>query len=94
MFQRNLPNLAALALLLTASLAHAALEKPDQVIACTGPFAKNATHASLLKAFGVKNVTVQRVGIGEGETVTASVIFPRDPARRIDLPLNISSTRS
>jgi hypothetical protein len=82
---RNTRALAALPLLLAASLAHAAPKKPDQAVACTGPFAKGATHASLVKAFGTKNVAVQRVGIGEGETVTASVIFPRDPARRIEV---------
>lgn len=81
----TLRALAALSLLLTASLTHAAPEKPDQVIACTGPFVKSATHASLVKAFGAKNVAVQRVGIGEGETVTASVIFPRDKTRRIEV---------
>lgn len=79
--------LACLALLLAASAAHAAQKqaapkKPEQIIACTGRFAKSVTHASLVKAFGTRNVAVQSVGTGEGETVTASVIFARDVARR------------
>lgn len=78
------PAFAALALLLAAP-AGAAPKKPDPVIACTGIFAKGVTHSRLVKAFGAKNVAVQRVGIGEGETVTASVIFPRDKARRIEV---------
>lgn len=93
----GLPALACLALLLAASAAQAAQrnhvaqrnqaapKKPEQVIACTGPFAKTVTHASLMKAFGANNVAVQSVGIGEGEAVKASVIFPRDKARRIEV---------
>jgi hypothetical protein len=81
------PSRLALAVVLVAlaSPADAAPKKPEQVVACTGPFTKGATHASLVKAFGKRNVAVQSVGIGEGETVTASVIFPRDAARRIEV---------
>lgn len=90
--------LACLLVLLAAPAAqaaqpnHAAPKKPDQVIACTGPFGKSVTHASLVKAFGARNVALQQVGTGEGETVKASVIFPRDKARRIEV-LWIDETR-
>jgi hypothetical protein len=84
--------LASLALLFVASPALAAPKKPVQVIACTGPFAKGVTHASLVKAFGANNVAIQRVGTGEGETQVASVVFPRDKARRIEV-LWIDETR-
>ena len=77
-------TLACLVLLLAAP-ANAAPKKPDPVIACTGPFAKSVTHASLVKAFGKRNVAIERVGTGEGETQTASVIFPRNKARRIEV---------
>jgi hypothetical protein len=77
--------LACLVLLLAASVAVAAPKKADPVVACTGPFAKSVTHASLVKAFGKRNVAIERVGIGEGEMQTASVIFPRDKARRIEV---------
>ncbi len=76
--------LACLVLLLAAP-ADAAPKKPDPVVACTGPFAKGVTHASLVKTFGTRNVAIERVGIGEGEMQTASVIFPRDAARRIEV---------
>jgi hypothetical protein len=77
--------LACLPLLLAASTADAAPKTSEQIIACTGPFAKSVTHASLVKAFGTRNVAIERVGIGEGEMQTASVIFPRDKARRIEV---------
>lgn len=76
--------LAALALLFAAS-ANAAPKPPAQVVVCTGPFAKGATHASLVKAFGQPHVAFLDVGTGEGETAQASMVFPRDRARRIEV---------
>ncbi len=58
---------------------------PAQILSCTGPFARSATHAGLVKAFGAANVTVQKVHVGEGETESATVIFPRDRARRVEI---------
>jgi len=74
-----------LATMLLASPAHAAPRETPHILECSGPFARNATHQSIVKTFGAGNVTVQKVGIGEGETVTASVIFPRDKARRVEV---------
>jgi hypothetical protein len=76
---RLLPLLIAL-----AAPAQAA-PRDAHTLSCTGPFTRNATHASLVKAFGANNVASLRVGVGEGETVRASVIFPRDAARRIEV---------
>jgi hypothetical protein len=95
---RRTAALGCLAILLLAAPAQAAQrnqaapKKPEPVIACTGPFTKSATHASLVKAFGRRNVALLDVGTGEGETVKASVIFPRDAARRIEV-LWIDETR-
>lgn len=77
--------LPLLALLLTP--AHGAPRRTDAppALSCTGVFARSTTHARLVKAFGAPNVVVRAVGIGEGETVKASVIFPRDKARRIEV---------
>lgn len=76
--------LAALALLFAAS-ANAAPKPPAQAVTCTGAFAKSATHAGLVKAFGQPHVAFLEVGTGEGETAKASVVFPRDRARRIEV---------
>ncbi len=46
------------------------------MIACTGPFAKSVTHASLVKAFGTRNVALLDVGTGEGETVNSERDLP------------------
>ena len=74
-----------LPLMLLSSPADAAPRTAPGVIGCTGPLSKNVSHARLVKAFGKRNVTIEAVGIGEGETQVASVIFPRDPARRIEV---------
>jgi hypothetical protein len=76
--------LAALAFLFATSAA-AAQKAPAPVVACTGAFAKGVTHASLVKAFGKPQVAFLDVGTGEGETAQASVVFPRDAARRIEV---------
>jgi hypothetical protein len=79
------PILACLLALLCASSVEAAPRKAPGVLACTGPFAKSVTHASLVKTFGKRNVAFLEVGTGEGETAKASVIFPREKARRIEI---------
>jgi hypothetical protein len=76
--------LAALAILFAAS-ADAAPNPPAPAVTCTGAFAKGVTHASLAKAFGKTQVAFLEVGTGEGETAPASVVFPRDAARRIEI---------
>lgn len=58
---------------------------PVQALSCAGAFARNATHAGIVKAFGAGNVTAQKVHIGEGETAIATVVFARDKARRIEI---------
>jgi hypothetical protein len=67
------------------SSTNAAPRGTEAPLTCAGPFARNAMHASLVKAFGKSNVVLRDVGIGEGETVKASVIFPRDKARHIEV---------
>lgn len=75
-----------------ATSAHAAPSQQEAaagafplVLSCTGFFAREATHESIAKAFGKANVTTEAVGIGEGETAPATVLFPRDKARRLEI---------
>lgn len=55
-----------------------------QQLSCTGPFTKAATHASLVKHFGAKNVAWETVDGPEGSTYQVTAIFPKDPAQRIE----------
>lgn len=75
-------QLTAATLLASAGTAGA---QTDDLLACTGPFARNADEAALIKAFGVKNVQRARIGIGEGEKAAGAILFPKDKKRRLEL---------
>lgn len=61
------------------------IPQPRYVVECRAQFGPNATHADLVKAYGAKNVTVEEVSRAEGEVVVASVIFAKDPLRRLEV---------
>ena len=72
-------------LVLVAAPADSAPRPVPRELSCTGPFAREATYAGMVKAFGRNNVKTESVGIGEGEMARATVIFARDKARRIEI---------
>lgn len=81
-------HIAALfALVTTPALAQNApkIPQPRYEVACRGQFAKTASHADLVKAYGAKNVTFEKVNRAEGELANASVVFGKDPARRLEI---------
>ena len=43
------------------------------------------TRSDLVQRYGAANVVEQEVGLGEGDTDTATVLFPKDPQRRIEI---------
>lgn len=73
------------ALALLAALAIPAAAQNPQTLACAAPFHKDASHDSIEKAFGKENVTFETVPGPEGSEVKATVIFAKDPARRLEL---------
>jgi hypothetical protein len=59
---------------------------PARVVACSnGAFAKNSGHLRLAQAFGVHNVDFTEVAGDDGSTLMASVLFPTDPKRRLEV---------
>lgn len=74
--------LAAIALVVLAGRASA--QAPD-LLACSGPFAREADEAALIKAFGAANVQRARIEIGEGEKAAGAILFPKDRKRRLEL---------
>jgi hypothetical protein len=55
-------------------------------IGCSGPFGPDASHEGLIKAFGETNVGFEdKLDGAEGEKVAASVVFPDDPERRLEV---------
>lgn len=69
----------------TALFAAAPAFAQSAPLSCTGPFARNADEASLIRAFGKANVRRARIEVGEGEKQQGAIIFPGDGKRRIEL---------
>jgi hypothetical protein len=74
-------GLTLVAILLRLALPAAAAEPAE--IKCAPPFAADASQASLVKAFGRKNVVRKTIDGPEGTTLDATLIYPNDPARRL-----------
>src|ERR1700745_3747221 len=72
------------ALALLAGPLWAQQRAPTTVVACNGPFAKDSSHLKLAMFFDSKNVTFSDVEYG-GTKVPASVLFPHDPKRRLEV---------
>jgi len=76
-------RLIARSLLLAALCLSPAMAGTESTeFSCTGPFGRDAGHAGLIKAFGAANVSQEEVFAG-GETLPMTVVFPKDPERRL-----------
>lgn len=84
--------LLALPVLLLAAAMPASAQMPD-AIACAGPFAKDATEVDVKAAFGAENVVYTQVDGPEGSTWDATVVFPDDDSRRIEIFWNDEAAR-
>ena len=62
-----------------------AQEQLPTMLGCTGPFARDSNERRLAQVFGAANVERADVPVGEGNTEPGTVIFAKDPARRIDI---------
>lgn len=52
---------------------------------CAGPFKAKMSHAGLVRRFGARNVVFKTIPAPEGEMVKATVLFPRNRARRVEI---------
>jgi hypothetical protein len=74
--------------------------QPKDVLACEGIFARTSSHAQIVKALGEKNAVFRTVPGPEGTKNRATVIYPNDRLRRVEIlwhderkrqrPVNIS----
>lgn len=67
---------------------------PPRAIACSGAFAKDSNHLALAAAFNSKNLTFTEVDGPEGSKLNASVLFPDDPKRRLEVLWQNEAARS
>src|SRR5215469_1454170 len=55
------------------------------MVACSGAFAKDSSHLKLAMFFESKNITFTDIEYSDGSKVPASVLFPNDPKRRLEV---------
>jgi hypothetical protein len=55
------------------------------IIACSGVFAKDSSHSKLASAFQSRNVSNTQIDTNSGSKVTASVLYAKDPKRRLEV---------
>lgn len=67
---------------------------PAPVLACNGPFARTASHADLVAAFGEKNVVFKPIEGAQGQADKATVVFENDPVKQITVHWRNTASRS
>jgi hypothetical protein len=67
---------------------------PPRVVNCGGVFAKESSHVKLATFFGADVVQWTQVDGPEGSKLNASVLYPRDPKRRLEVLWNSEASRS
>lgn len=68
--------------------------QPPRVVACSGIFGKDSSHIKLATFVGADNITWTQVEGPEGSKLNATVLYPRDPKRRLEILWNLESSRS
>jgi hypothetical protein len=58
---------------------------PANVVACNGVFAKDSGHLKLAVRFDSRNVVFGQVDGPEGTRINASIVYPNDPKRRLEV---------
>lgn len=63
-------------------------------IACSGVFAKDSTHLKLAIKYDSRNIVFGDVDGPDGSKIKASILFPSDPRRRLEVLWNNEGSRS
>ena len=77
-----------------APAAHAKPAAPGHAVACAGAFAKNSSHLKLAQAYGPLNLTFAEVDGPQNSKLMASVLYPKDPKRHLEVLWNNEAARS
>jgi hypothetical protein len=80
----------------SAAVRHAALASAaaGHTVACSGTFGKDSSHLKLAMTYDSKNITFTDVDASNGSKVPASVLFPKDPKRRLEVWWSNPAARS
>jgi CubicO group peptidase (beta-lactamase class C family) len=64
------------------------------VVACSGVFAKDSTHLKLATKYDSRNVVFGQVDGPDGTKIPASILFPNDPRKRLEILWSNEASRS
>ena len=67
---------------------------PARTIACSGAFGKDSSHIRLAQEFGTQNIAFAEVEGPNNTKLMASVVFPKDPQRRIEVLWRNNTSRT
>jgi hypothetical protein len=67
---------------------------PSHAVACAGAFAKNSSHLKLAQAYGPMNLTFAEVDGPQNTKLMASVLYPSDPKRHLEVLWNNEAARA
>jgi hypothetical protein len=67
---------------------------PSHAVACGGVFAKSSSHLKLATVYGPQNVTFTEVDGPKDSKLMASVLFPKDPKRHLEVLWSNEAARS
>jgi hypothetical protein len=77
-----------------AQAARARPAQPPHAVACTGLFAKDSSHLKLATVYGAQNVTFAEVDGPQNSKLMASVLYPKDPKRHLEVLWNNEAART
>jgi hypothetical protein len=76
------------------AVAKASRSAKPNIVACSGVFARDSSHAKLASAFQSRNVAFTQVDASSGGKVMASVLYAKDPKRRLEVWWSKPASRS
>lgn len=67
---------------------------PATAVACNGAFAKDSGHLKLAQRFDSRNIVYGQVDGPDGSKINASILYPNDPKRRLEVLWSNEASRS
>jgi len=68
--------------------------QPARAVTCGGAFAKDSSHLKLATAYKPENIVFTEVDASEGKKLMATVLFPKDAKRRLEVWWDNETSRS
>lgn len=88
---RRVPRLSAATVIVAGFLAPAGPAiagdpSPDNLeLSCSGTFDRNSDYSRIETVFGTANIRNEAIDAAEGETQQATILYPDDPQRRLEI---------